>query len=136
NNIPKWTEPFRALVNKPESLDVAYANGGLTASGGHPVQIYDRVAERPFVPGWTKADMPDQAYFIVDDEAALAAKWPLLLAGKPDFVKVYLEHSEEYAKRKSDPAFIGKRGLDPALVPSIVRRAHATGLRVTAHAKT
>lgn len=136
NNIPKWTEPFRALVNKPESVDVVYANGGLTATGGHPVQIYDMVAEHPLVAGWTKADMPDQAYFIVDDAAALEAKWPLIMAGKPDFLKVYLEHSEEFAKRRSDPAFFGKRGLDPALLPLIVKRAHAAGLRVAAHART
>ena len=136
NNIPKWTEPFRALVNRPESVDVTYANGGLTSTGGHPVQIYEMVAEHPLVPGWTKADMPDQAYFIVDDAASLEAKWPLVLAGKPDFVKVYLEHSEEFAKRRSDPAFFGRRGLDPALLPLIVKRAHAAHLRVVAHART
>ncbi|MDL2717012.1 MAG: amidohydrolase family protein [Acidobacteriota bacterium] len=136
NNIPKWTEPFRALLNRPESVDVSYANGGLTAMGAHPIQIYDRVAERPPVPGWTKADMPDQAYFVVDDAAALDAKWPLILAGKPDFLKVYLEHSEEFSKRRSDPSFFGKRGLDPALLPVIVKRAHAAHLRVVAHART
>ena len=35
--------------------------------------------------------------------------------------------------RKDDPAYYGRRGLDPILVPPIVERAHAAGLRVAAH---
>ncbi|MBK9061914.1 MAG: amidohydrolase family protein [Acidobacteria bacterium] len=136
NSVPRWAAPFKPLVNRPESVDVAWANGGLTAAGGHPIQIYENVVARPPVPDWTKADLPDQAYVVVDDAAALDAKWPKILAGKPDFLKIYLEHSEEFAKRKDDPAFFGRKGLDPALVPAIVAKAHAAGLRVTAHART
>ncbi|HKG21751.1 MAG TPA: amidohydrolase family protein, partial [Blastocatellia bacterium] len=57
-------------------------------------------------------------------------------AGKPDFIKVYLEYSEEYQARKDDPRYFGKKGLDPALLPRIVARAHADGLRVAAHIDT
>ena len=60
----------------------------------------------------------------IDSEADLERKWPTLLAGKPDFVKIYLQHSED-AK--------ANRGLDAALVPLIVGRAHRDGLRVSAH---
>ena len=136
DSVPRWAAPFKALVNRPESVDVAWANGGLTASGGHPIQIYESVVAHPPVPDWTKADLPDQAYVVVDDAAALNAKWPAILAGRPDFLKIYLEHSEEFGKRKDDPAFFGRKGLDPALVPAIVAKAHASGLRVTAHART
>ncbi len=136
NSVPKWAAPFKALVTRPQSVDVAWANGGLTAKGGHPIQIYEAVVARPPVPEWTKADLPDQAYVVVDDAAELERKWPAILAGRPDFVKIYLEHSEEYALRKDDPAFFGKKGLDPKLVPAIVAKAHAAGLRVVAHAKT
>lgn len=136
NSVPRWAVPFKALVNRPESVDVAWANGGLTAAGGHPIQIYESIVARPPVPDWTKADLPDQAYVVVDDRATLDAKWPAILEGRPDFLKIYLEHSEEFAKRKDDPAFFGRRGLDPSLVPAIVAKAHAAGLRVTAHART
>ena len=136
NSVPRWAASIKPLVNRPESVDVAWANGGLTASGGHPIQIYENVVAHPPVPDWTKADLPDQAYVVVDDKAILDAKWPAILADKPDFLKIYLEHSEEFAKRKEDRAFFGKKGLDPALVPSIVAKAHAAGLRVTAHART
>jgi tetratricopeptide (TPR) repeat protein len=113
NNSASLTAPLRARVNTPETVDVIYANGGLTRTGGHPSQIYARLGER-------FAD----AYVTVDSSAELERKWPQILAGKPDFVKVYLEHSED-AK--------ASRGLDPALVPLVVARAHRDGLRVSAH---
>lgn len=134
NNTQKLTAPLRQFVNLPESVDVIYANGGLTATGGHPIQIYDVMASQ--IPGWTPKDMENQAYFVVDSEQELNRKWPLILSGKPDFIKTYLEFSEQYEARKNDPAFYGKRGLDPRLLPVIVRRAHASGLRVAVHIST
>jgi len=44
NSIPRFTVRIRPFINKPNSIDIAYANGGLTASGGHPVQIFDGLA--------------------------------------------------------------------------------------------
>ena len=111
NNSPSLTAPIRARMNRPETVDVIYANGGLTRSGGHPSQIYARLGERFH-----------DAYLTVDSEADLERRWPVLLAGKPDFVKIYLEHSEGQ-----------NRGLDAALVPLIVARARRDGLRVSAH---
>lgn len=134
NNLAKLATAVRKLVNQPESADVLYANGGLTASGGHPVQIYDVMSQQ--LAGWTKKDMDNQAYFIIDTEKDLEQKWPLIMAGKPDFIKTYLEYSEEFERRKADPAFYGKRGLDPRLLPKIVQKAHAEGLRVVVHIST
>jgi dienelactone hydrolase len=136
NSIQKLTDPIRALFNKPGALDVIFSNGGLTATGGHPVQIYDFIAERKILPGLGKEDMKGQAYFIIDSQADLQSQWAQIKAGKPDFIKVYLEFSEEYDARKSDPKFYGRRGLDPALLPKIVARAHKDNLRVTAHVNT
>ncbi len=134
NNTQKLTAPLRQFVNLPESVDVLYANGGLTATGGHPMQIYDVMASQ--IPGWTPKDMQNQAYFVIDSEQELNRKWPLILSGKPDFIKTYLEYSEQYEARKNDSAFYGKRGLDPRLLPKIVRRAHASSLRVAVHINT
>jgi imidazolonepropionase-like amidohydrolase len=47
-----------------------------------------------------------------------------VLAAKPDFIKIYLEHSDDPEKR---------RGLLPDVAQAIVRRAHAHELRVAAH---
>lgn len=136
NTMQKLTDPVRALFNNPESVDVTFALGGLTASGGHPVQIYDFLAERGHIPGWTKEQMRNQAYFVVDNERELESVWPLVRAGRPDFIKTYLEYSEEYEARKSDPKFYGKRGLSPSVLARIVERAHRDGLRVSTHVNT
>lgn len=136
NNMSKWTAPIRPHLNIPASVDVVYANGGLTASGGHPIQIYDLIAQRGNFQGWTKEKMRNQAYFVVDNEQDLAAQWPRIKAGKPDFIKTYLEYSEEYELRKDDPKYFGRKGLNPRLLPKIVAMAHTDHLRVTAHVNT
>lgn len=131
NSIAKLTEAVRPHVNVAGSVDVIYANGGITGPGGHPIQIYDRIASH--LDGWTKEDMAEQAYFVVDSEQDLERSWPRILAGKPDFVKVYLEYSEHHDARRADPAFYGRRGLDPRLLPAVVGRARAADLRVAVH---
>lgn len=136
NSLAKLTDPIRNLLNFPESVDATFSGGGLTSSGGHPIQIYDFLADRKMIPGWTKEDMRGQAYFVIDTERDLETRWPQIRAGRPDFIKTYLEYSEEHEARKSDPKFYGRRGLDPSLLPKIVGKAHADGLRVSAHVNT
>jgi imidazolonepropionase-like amidohydrolase len=133
NCLTKLATPVRQLVNRPESIDVLYANGGLTSTGGHPVQIYEVMANQL---GWDKKEMENQAYFIVDSEKELEQKWATILAGKPDFIKTYLEYSEEFEKRKTDAQFYGKRGLSPALLAKIVQKAHGEKLPVVVHINT
>ena len=70
---------------------------------------------------------------ISTERAPIFWRWPDILAGKPDFLKIYLERSEHHTARRNDAASYGKRGLDPTLVSAIVERAHAAGLRVAAH---
>lgn len=136
NSMSRLTNPVRSHFNKPASVDVVYSNGGLTSTGGHPVQIYDYLGRNKIIPGWTEKDMPGQAYFIIDTEPDLEHEWPHITQGRPDFIKTYLEYSEEYAIRKNDPKYYGQRGLDPALLPRIVAKAHRSGLRVSVHVNT
>jgi len=72
----------------------------------------------------------------VESAADIEQRWSGFLADKPDFVKVYLMNSEQHARIRGDPKFKGNRGIDPALVPEIVRRASAAGLQVSAHVYT
>ena len=76
------------------------------------------------------------AYVIIDDENDLRKKWPAILADHPDFIKVHVLYSEEFEKRRADPAFYGNKGLDPKVLPSIVAKAHVAGLRVSCHIET
>jgi hypothetical protein len=136
NDIAALSAPVAARLNKPTTIDITYAHGGLTAPGGQPVPIYDAGAGQGVFRDIPREKMPRQAYYLVEDAAALEREWPLLLATKPDFVKTYLEHSEEWERRRNDPAYFGARGLNPSLLPKIVAKAHAAGLRVSTHVAT
>ena len=133
NNLPRLTAPIRPRLNSAESLDVRYSNGGFTSPGGHPSQIYAGLAKHL---GWALAELEGEAFHSVASHEDLDAAWPRFLSTKPDFVKVYLEHSEQHAARAADPGYVGRRGLAPDLVAPLVERAHAAGLRVTAHVAT
>ncbi|HYP00108.1 MAG TPA: amidohydrolase family protein [Pyrinomonadaceae bacterium] len=133
NNLPRARAPLLGRINIPTSIDVVFANGGLTATGGHPLGVVRRNLERG---GMTKEDAEGAFYFAIDNLADLERKWETITAGRPDFIKTYLQYSEEYAKRRDDESYIDWRGLDPSLLPAIVRRAHRAGLRVSTHVET
>lgn len=133
NVLPSAVIPIRDEVNRPSSIDVAFAYGGFTGPGGHPIGVVRRNVERGI---WNESQGEGAFYYAVADTADLLTKWPALLSHQPDFVKVYLLYSEEYEQRASDSSFVGQRGLDPRLLPVVVERAHAAGLRVTAHVET
>lgn len=123
-------------ASDPDSpVEVVYANGPLTPSGGHPVVLNERAVERGNLK-LTKAELDGRAFFVVDDRSDLDRKWPAILAAKPDFIKVYLGFIEEYEKRKDDPNYIDKRGIGLPILREVVHRAHAAGLRVSAHIET
>lgn len=137
NNRASSTAVVREQVNRPTSVDVIWSNGGLTASGGHPIQIYEGAGHGHGVPVGPLGDRwAGDAYVVIDTEADLEARWSAIRAGRPDFIKIYLLASEAYAARRDDPRYVGRRGLDPALLPAIVARAHADGLTVSAHVET
>lgn len=133
NNLPAARTSLLGRINIPTSIDVVFANGGLTASGGHPLGVVKRNLERGAKPeDWAEGGF----YFIIDNLTDLDRKWEKVLSGRPDFIKTYLQYSEEYEKRKEDNAYLDWRGLNPALLPEVVRRAHAAGLRVSTHVET
>jgi imidazolonepropionase-like amidohydrolase len=70
---------------------------------------------------------------VVDSEADLAAKWPLILQYRPDFLKLMIVESEQYAKRRDDPSFFGLKGLSPQMFARLVQKAHEHNLRVSVH---
>ena len=121
-------------INRPGAPDVAFAQAFITATGGHPSFLHEEILLRQgYYPGLTKEDLRDKVYFTIDTEDELAVKWPRILALRPDFIKTNLWYSDDFERRRDDPAFIGRKGLDPGLLRLIVERAHAGGLRVSAH---
>jgi len=132
---PQFHDQMRPLLGGPGSIDYISAHQGFTGPGGHPIEIVDALAGMTILPGqWAKTHGEGDVLFAVTSEQDIDRAWPRFLAGKPDFVKVFLVHSDDYAARRDNMALTPRsRGIDPALVPAIVARAHAARLRVSAH---
>ncbi len=133
NSLPGMHTQLAGKINIPTGLDVSFANGGLTSTGGHPIWL----AERQIKNGsWKESDGEGGFYYTINNKDDLDKKWNSILKSKPDFIKTYLLYSEEYEKRNSDDKYKSWRGLDPSLLPQIVQLAHHSNLRVTAHVET
>jgi imidazolonepropionase-like amidohydrolase len=124
----------RLPINRPGAPDVAFAQAFITSTGGHPSVLHEEILlPQGYYPGIKKEELRDRVYFTIDTERELDAKWPRILAMRPDFIKTNLWYSDEFERRRNDPAFAGRKALDPRLLRLIVERAHAGGLRVSAH---
>jgi hypothetical protein len=123
----------REFVNRPDSVDVAFSNGVLTSRDGHPIGMLLDSFKQAGVAAPSVAEHDGKGFFIIESEADLLSKWERILAGKPDFIKTILCHSQGFAKRRENPTLFGYNGLDPQLMPRIVKQAHAARLRVSTH---
>jgi hypothetical protein len=130
NNLARDRDTLRSKLNRPDSIDVVFSNGAFTASGGHPLEIPERVIGTG---KWTSTDGEGGFYYAIDNDSELEKKWPTLLATHPDFVKTYLLYSGDYRRRRDDPRFQFWKGLDPELLPMLVKKAHAAGYSVSTH---
>jgi len=133
-NSPRGAAEVAAQVNIPAGVDVRYAHACLTGNNSHPILTYEGLglgyytvpeqnAHREEILKSRKRE--NECYVIVDTEADLERKWSLILANKPELIKVILLHSENYERTKD--------GINPKVLPLIVKKAHAAGLRVSAH---
>ena len=140
NNVRDFALQIRRAVNQPTSIDATFAHAGLTGRGGHPVGLYEDVLRvsryepviGPIERGWFEG----RSYIVLDTEADLETKWPVITSGRPDFLKVYLVHSEDEDATGTSGQSPRRSGLHPRLVSLIVAKAHAAGLQVTAHVET
>ena len=132
---PQFHDRMRPALGGPRSVDYVSAHQGFTGPGGHPIELVVGLAGMGILPAeWAKSFGEGEALFVVSSGDDVERAWPRLMEGKPDFVKIFLVHSESYAARRDDPQLSpAGRGLDPDLVPAIVARAHAAHLRVSAH---
>jgi hypothetical protein len=132
---PDDIRPFRGLLGTPGSVDAAFAEALISASDGHPLGM---ALDSYKAAGMEKKpeEIRDRAYWAVDSVADLEARWERIAAAKPKLIKIMLIDSANYEANRKNSALFGKNGLDPALVPEIVRRARGIGARVIAHAET
>lgn len=134
-SIKRDTDKIRDKINKPSGVDVTFANAALTATGAHPVRLYEETLSKVKQPG-PDGTFENLAYVIMDNPQDVEKKWSGILADHPDFIKVHLLYSEEFEKRRDDPKYYGNKGMDPKLLPLIVEKAHQAHLRVSCHIET
>lgn len=133
-NLPLSRQQQIQLGLGEQGLEAKFAQGSITGPGGHPIAlIRDVLLPAGYFPGRTLETLRDVRFYEVASEAELDAKWPLIQAAEGDFVKFFLVDSEFHVARAADPAFVGRRGLNPALAPAVVARAHADRKRASAH---
>lgn len=138
SSIKKRIAPLMSRYNHPTGIDVSLAHAPLTASGGHPIALRKSYLDKGYFKGLFNSleELEFHGYVIIDNEDDLKRKWDSILSFRPDFIKLNLLYSEAYEERKNDTSYFGKKGLDPKLIPAIVQRAHAAGLRVSAHVES
>lgn len=133
--LPADIATYRDFLGQPGSVDVGFSEALLSASDGHPLKmILDGMAQMGEQP--TPEGARDRFYWSIDSAAELAAKWDRIAAAKPKMIKVIIIDSANYAANRNNAELFGRNGIDPALVPDIVRRAHSIGARLIAHADT
>ncbi len=143
-NYPLGAKQAKPFLNKPSSLDVIYANGGLTSTLGHPFLAYEPRAMGFFDYTKWEANMDkiklsrigeNEVYWFFDSKADVDGKWERFLSQKPDIVKILLLDAANYEKTRTSGK-AGDKGLSPEVAEYVVQKAHQAGLRVYAHVET
>ena len=139
NHASKIAE-FRDEFSKPETIDVIYANGGLTGTLGHPFVAYETLAMGlHWSAMFTQREkvmqsrlVENDAYWFLDNPEDVHEKWDLILAANPDLLKIYLLRTSEHHELINSNN-MGNFGLSASTAQEIVTKAKEHGLRVVAH---
>ncbi|MFC3711540.1 amidohydrolase family protein [Sphingoaurantiacus capsulatus] len=133
--LPADIATYRDFFGQPGTVDATFSEALLSASDGHPLKmILDGMAQAGET--ITPEGARDKYYWSIDSQADLDAKWAKIAAVKPKMIKVIIIDSANYAANRRNAELFGRNGIDPALVPEIVKRAHSIGARLMAHADT
>jgi imidazolonepropionase-like amidohydrolase len=134
----------RPVLEKAKLVDATYANGLLTCTYGHGFYPYEPMAMGIYAPyqqimyadSIKKSRIVENiSYFFLDNIADVEKKWDLIMAFKPDLIKICLNDAKNYAtKRKIEKP--DDNGLSEEVATYVVKKAHQQGLRVFAHIET
>lgn len=132
-NVPGARGKLEGLINRPESVDVLFANGNFTAPGGHPTALVRRNIANG---GMTGEDLDGGFLQPVRSREDIDRIWSMRIrTQQPDFIKLTLVYSEDREAGLSRPDS-DRHGLDPSLAAYLVEKAHGDGLRVSAHVES
>ncbi len=133
-NIPFLVDQFRDKVNLPTSVDFVSSMTPFTGPGAHPVEILAQFVQFGVLPKDWKPDYDKEGEFVVSTDKDIDERFPLLIKQHPAYVKAFLLYSDRYEETLKDPNARGNgRGMNPKLLPHLVKLAHAAGLKVMVH---
>lgn len=131
--VPAARTALSGRINRPESVDVAFAGGGFTAPGGHPSALIARNIKSG---GMQAADGDGGFYNVVASAEDVDRAWTRVEAQRPDFIKIFLVYSEDRVAGLSRPTNSDRHGIDPKLVFPIVEKVHRDKLRAFVHVES
>ncbi|QPF74412.1 amidohydrolase family protein [Roseateles sp. DAIF2] len=128
---PPTVAPLRERAGRPDMPDVEFVTTCITSSDGHPLGMLLN-DDAPGAPKLRFEDVADKAVLVMDSEADVARKWPLVAARPGRLIKLIMSYHERPALRR-EPKNQGRLGVSAEVAAAIVRHAHKNGLRVSAH---
>jgi hypothetical protein len=132
-NVPDAPAKVKGLLNRPDSVDVLFANGSFTAPGGHPTALVRRNIANGSM---TNEDLDGGFLQTVRSREDIDRIWSTRIKRQqPDFIKLTLVYSEDRVAGLSRPDG-DRHGLDPSLTSYLVGKAHGDRLRVSAHVES
>lgn len=117
---------IRDLLDRADTIDATFSLGNITSPGGHPVPIYTGFLSKLLYSGGTYEDFSGVAFHEVETDDEIAAALEAMDSFGTDFVKAYLTYSEDYDQGL-------REGLDPDLLPFLVRNTHELGMTLSLH---
>lgn len=144
--LPRLMRASRELTERPDTVDATYGMGGFTTPFGHPERGFVEFMTQYAYRGETRESLRGTAVHAVKSEADVDIALQIVQRDGADFVKVVLQDSENYPELSVRLESIGEEtdqltefdhsGMNPALLPYLVERAHRAGLPVKAHVST
>lgn len=142
NHASKITD-FRDEFSRPNTIDVIYANGGLTSTLGHPFVAFETSAMGlHWSAMFTQRDkikksrlVEKDAYWFLDSPDDVELQWEDIMASDPDLIKIYLINTSKHDELFKSES-MGNFGLSVQTAESIVKKANESGLHVVAHVET
>jgi hypothetical protein len=132
-NPPDAPVRLNGLINRPDSVDVLFANGSFNAPGGHPAALVRRNIANG---GMTAQDLDGGFIHAVSSREDIDRVWATRIrAQQPDFIKLTLVYSEDRVAGVPRPDN-DRHGLDPPLASYLVGKAHGDRLRASAHVES
>ncbi|MBT8395028.1 MAG: hypothetical protein KJN66_09280, partial [Bacteroidia bacterium] len=138
-------EKIKDSLNKPGKIDVAFAHGGMTSTGGHPHAIYETSI---LGMGWRAMLDPENkekirnsrivasdAYYLMNNLKDVHFKWDEIISKKPSILKIYISNIKNRAI-EIESGNIGTYGLSKQVAKKIIEKAIKSKIRVYAHIET